>query len=563
MKKLAVAGGGAVFLALGGGVILLVVAAVALASLLSGAAAVNSLLLIGQKDKDVCSVTSGAGVPVTGTQQDYVRTMIGVAKTMGVSERGQIIAVMTMLQESGIKNYANSGKNARGYNIGTPQGTQFWLDAAKLSMAMPHDAVGNDADSVGLYQQRASAGWANSRDFKAAANPEAAIRRLMDPRWGAEAFFGGPKGSALAPGLLGKAGWESKSLSAAAQSVQGSAFPDAYAKWETQATQLVRANQDAPAAALVGGGAPASNDTVVAGATGTESVEWPMAEGTYRITSTFGSHNGIDLAGPLGTPIYAAADGVVVKAAPTASGYANWVVIDHNLDGKKYSTLHAHMQFSSILVKVGDTVTKGQQIASVGDEGNSSGPHLHFEVWDGGRFDGGTSIDPQEWLKAPHSGGGGNVECGTGVAAPSVDASGTVAAVIDSAYTQLGVPYSWGGGSLTGPSDGFAQGRGITGFDCSSLMRYAVYNGTGKSLELPRVAAAQYQYTKGSPVEWDAMEPGDLIFWSNGGASAIYHVAMYVGNGQMVEAPRTGIPVRVTGVYRTNFYGATRINYGG
>src|SRR4051794_41261 len=92
----------------------------------------------------------------TGSQKEYVRAVIGVAKSMGVNEDGQIVSVMVMLQESGIKNYANDGANVHGYDGFPAPGATFWLNMAKLSMRMPHDAVGHDADSVGLFQQRAS-----------------------------------------------------------------------------------------------------------------------------------------------------------------------------------------------------------------------------------------------------------------------------------------------------------------------------------------------------------------------------------------------------------------------
>jgi murein DD-endopeptidase MepM/ murein hydrolase activator NlpD len=86
-------------------------------------------------------------------------------------------------------------------------------------------------------------------------------------------------------------------------------------------------------------------------------------------------HTGIDLAGPLGTPIYAAADGVVATASPGSTGYGNHIVIA--LDGHTL-TLYGHLQ--AMLVKVGDNVHKGQLIGLMGSTGNSTGPHLHFEV---------------------------------------------------------------------------------------------------------------------------------------------------------------------------------------
>lgn len=102
-------------------------------------------------------------------------------------------------------------------------------------------------------------------------------------------------------------------------------------------------------------------------------------------------HRGIDLAGPIGRPIHSSLDGVVVKAGP-ASGFGNWVVIDSLVDGKPVSMVYGHMyQFH---VKEGQTVRAGDHIADIGNAGASTGPHLHVEYWEGGRFQGGQAVDP-------------------------------------------------------------------------------------------------------------------------------------------------------------------------
>ena len=86
-------------------------------------------------------------------------------------------------------------------------------------------------------------------------------------------------------------------------------------------------------------------------------------------------HTGIDLAGPMGTPIYAAGGGIVATASPGNTGYGNHIVIA--LDGHML-TLYGHLE--AMLVKPGDSVAKGQLIGLMGSTGNSTGPHLHFEV---------------------------------------------------------------------------------------------------------------------------------------------------------------------------------------
>ncbi len=110
-------------------------------------------------------------------------------------------------------------------------------------------------------------------------------------------------------------------------------------------------------------------------------------------TSNFGYrwgvlHAGIDLANSIGTPIYAVSDGVVTDAGPTA-GYGMWVKLRH-ADGTV--TLYGHI--NTTLVGVGDRVMAGDQIATMGNRGNSTGPHLHFEVLLGGT----ERIDPVPWL---------------------------------------------------------------------------------------------------------------------------------------------------------------------
>lgn len=118
--------------------------------------------------------------------------------------------------------------------------------------------------------------------------------------------------------------------------------------------------------------------------------------------------------------------------------------------------------------------------------------------------------------------------------------------------------YSWGGGTLNGPSPGQPPDAGIIGFDCSALVRYAYHQGTQHTITLPRTSQQQYTATRTQPVAIPDLEPGDLLFW--GTPTTIHHVALYVGDGQMFEAPQSGQEITKTDI-RTNgdYLGATRV----
>lgn len=126
-------------------------------------------------------------------------------------------------------------------------------------------------------------------------------------------------------------------------------------------------------------------------------------EGEFPVTQRFGEkitdpagHTGIDYALYLGTPVLAAVSGKVSRIAYLNSGYGTHVIIDH--DGG-LQTVYAHL--SQVSVKLGMTVLEGQQIGQSGSTGNSTGPHLHFEVR---RY--GKAIDPEPLLNEPVKSGG-------------------------------------------------------------------------------------------------------------------------------------------------------------
>jgi peptidoglycan DL-endopeptidase RipA len=112
--------------------------------------------------------------------------------------------------------------------------------------------------------------------------------------------------------------------------------------------------------------------------------------------------------------------------------------------------------------------------------------------------------------------------------------------VIRRGMTQLGVPYSWGGGNAAGPSRGIDSGAGTVGFDCSGLMLF-MFAGVGIKLE----HYSGSQYNAGRKIPSSQMRRGDMIFY---GPNASQHVTMYLGNNQMLEAPFTGSHVKVSPV---------------
>lgn len=124
----------------------------------------------------------------------------------------------------------------------------------------------------------------------------------------------------------------------------------------------------------------------------------------------------------------------------------------------------------------------------------------------------------------------------TSAAAGRVRGPQAIEYVIRRGGSQVGVPYSWGGGKPTGPSTGIESGAGTVGFDCSGFTQFAF---AGVGVLIPKYSGDQYD--TGRKVPLSQAKRGDLIFWGPGGSQ---HVAIYLGNGQMLEA--SGSAGRVT-----------------
>lgn len=316
---------------------------------------------------DVLNVETrdGEHFTLTRTQLTRAATIIEVGSRVdGVTRDGIQIALMAALTESVLRQLSN---------------TTVYPDSGSY----PNDGDGSDHDSLGLFQMRPASGWGT-------------VAELMNSSYQAAAFYGGPTGpnNGSPRGLLDIPGWQDIGKGEAAQTVEVSAFPGRYENYAPVAEAILGALiQSSPVEFM-----PGESSRVV----------FPLLEGTWTQSSPFGPrihpithvpsfHTGTDFGAADGTPILAAADGVVT-VAEASGGYGGLIVIEHTIDGETIATAYAHIWAEDILVDVGSAVTAGQHIGDVGSAGNSDGPHLHFEVRPGGTN--AEAIDPAGWLNA-------------------------------------------------------------------------------------------------------------------------------------------------------------------
>jgi murein DD-endopeptidase MepM/ murein hydrolase activator NlpD len=292
----------------------------------------------------------------SSVQVSNAATIVQVGQQMNVPPRGWVIAVATSIQEDALRN----------------------------------SKVANDHDSLGLFQQRPSQGWGTPA-------------QVTDPVYASRKFY---------EHLLQVPGWQQKPLTAAAQAVQRSAFPNAYAKHEPAAALLVDkvTGGAAQGAGAQAGRCAAPNEVSASG--WTVPVPGQIISG-FR-TAARPTHYGVDLAASKHTAIHAAFAGTVIVAmcdpgtratvgtcdrdgSSSARGCGWYVDIAH---ADKIITRYCHMMVAP-LVKVGDQVAAGQQIGWSGSSGNSSGPHVHFEVHTNGDDHAATgAIDPVPFMRS-------------------------------------------------------------------------------------------------------------------------------------------------------------------
>ena len=336
------------------------------------------VLMGGQADLGgVCSPESGSVQLAGGTadgqldseQLANASAIISEGYRLGVPRRGILVALAVAHQESGFQNYANDGT---GGDLAADQTGIF------SSLDYPHDAVGTDHGSLGVFQQQWP--WWGSM-------PE-----LMDPATAARKFY---------LRLQAVPGWQHMSVTEAGQAVQKSRYPDAYADDESIAASLLDAapqEGDAGQTAVYYGSTANGGCKTAAAFTGR--VVFPLAPwATYVDLHNYGgtgshwesTHTGTDLSTPCGTPIRAATDGTVTVR--TDQPWAGKWLVEIDTGNGGVMTWYAHMQ--SLSVKNGDRVSAGQEIGAVGDLGNATGCHLHFEVHPTG---GDASVNPTQWL---------------------------------------------------------------------------------------------------------------------------------------------------------------------
>jgi murein DD-endopeptidase MepM/ murein hydrolase activator NlpD len=300
---------------------------------------------------------------IDGLAPDQLRnavTVITVGQKLQIPPRGWVIAIATAMQESLLHNY---------------------------NLAADHD-------SVGLFQQRPSAGWGNLPAY--AGDRRTPGARLLDPVYSSARFY---------EKLQRMPDWNRRRLADIAQAVQISAYPERYARWEPFATLLVNRLTKGAANGVIG----TAGDPVLCAAPGqVTGAGWTLPAaghvGSGFRTPDRPTHAGVDIIAARYTVIHAASAGIVITVRCNVSvgtcdqdggvsvkGCGWYVEIAH---GGGLTTRYCHM-VRHPAVAIGQRVVAGQPIGLVGTSGNSSGPHLHFET----RING-VAINPVPFMAA-------------------------------------------------------------------------------------------------------------------------------------------------------------------
>lgn len=351
------------------------------------------------------------GIAWDEEQKRMARIIIQVGQELGVGRRGIIVGLMTAMQESTLRNL----------NYG-------------------------DRDSLGLFQQRPSMGWGTRE-------------QVTDPRYAARKFF---------TELKKVHGWQNMRFTEAAQAVQRSAFPDAYAKWHDEAAFLLRSSRGKIQPGVGVGRSPR--------------VIRENREARQR-------------------------DQAMVTAPPPTSTPAAPEQPDYTAPDLDLSDDEEPKQgvVPDVDTSIGGAGAPGMPSVLAA----SMGPITRMPVFK----------TPDEYVNA--TGGGRFGQKGV---------NNTRKGLVELAKQYVGTPYKWGGTDLE------------TGVDCSGFIQ-SVYKEMG--IDIPRVSYQQANYGK-RVNDLSKLRPGDLVAWDNSSRnSGADHVAIYLGNGRIIEAPRTGLSVRI------------------
>lgn len=272
------------------------------------------------------------------------------------------------------------------------------LTAGRLQLEQARDALQQDRDAAGDARSQAEAREAEAAAAAATArSAQAAVEALRDQQRRVLAV-------AEAGRAADQAAYEQAQADSAALAERLRQEAAERARQEAAEKARQEAADRAQAAADVAASRPAAPPRRVAPprTTAQGKMAWPASG---RLTSRFGSrahpifgdvrlHAGIDIGAPSGAATRAADDGVVVFAG-TQPGYGDAIAVSHGtVGGRDVVSFYAHQ--SALLVRSGQKVSRGEQIGRVGSTGNSTGPHLHFEV----RLDG-SPVDPLDWVNPP------------------------------------------------------------------------------------------------------------------------------------------------------------------
>jgi murein DD-endopeptidase MepM/ murein hydrolase activator NlpD len=348
--------------------------------------------LVGQAESDLEKVAVQA--EAAGQAYDAAQHALEQAQAAAEQARTQLAAATAAVGQSQARiadfshdSYINGGSltsvaallDAKGPGeLIQRAATLDWVAANQL------DVLGQ-LQTAQLQQASAASAAQAARDRQAAAERAAATaKQTADSQLAAQQ-------TAYDQVAAQKAGLQQQLQAAQIQLLQLQGARDAYQQWVAQQ----QAEQAAAAAAAAAAQQRAASSAATARAGGGSGYVLPVAGIT---SSCFGGrwgvqHLGVDIAASIGTPIYAATSGEVKRAGPaTGFGLAVYILGD---DGAV--TVYGHV--NRYFVQAGERVGAGEQIAEVGNRGNSTGPHLHFEVHPDGEMYGG-AVDPAPWLRA-------------------------------------------------------------------------------------------------------------------------------------------------------------------